>query len=157
MNEEIETSLIAFLLSDQDVRGMLQTLPEPPRIYPNAVPQGVSPENLLLVYWMIQRMEPGQLGAPTEFVKARIMLECRQRAASPKQARLLSKKIMLCTGPTPGGRKFHGYAGNWPNGFVVQKVYVMDVSYRLERAVKATEQGTHVIMMEVEVFWNSAQ
>ncbi len=155
MADEIETGMTAFLLADAAILELVQTAPESPRFYPSVAPQGMQPDNLHVLYWLVDRFEHGQMGGVAGLVKATLMLECRQRAASPKQARLLAKRIRESRGPDPTGARFHGYRGSWPLGYVVQKCMVTNTRYRIEKPVKAEERAIHAVALEVEVFWNA--
>ncbi len=145
---------MSFLVADPDVRALIQTLPDPPRVFPNAAPPEMPADQPHIVYWMMSRLEGESHSGPSGLGNASIMLECRVRAASMKMARLLSKRVKDCRGPVPLGNKLHGFRGNFPNGYFVQKASITDMKYQYDRSVKAGELGTHVVMVEVQLFWN---
>lgn len=153
--DDIETGLVGFLLGDPAIRELLETKPQPPRFFPGMVPQSAPVELPHVRYWLEQQDEGMQLGGASTLPVCVIVLECRIKASSPKQAKLLANRIKHSKGPNPTGRELHGFAGNFALGYVVQYGKVEGPSYRYEQPVKATDLGTHVLTLEVTLWWNS--
>jgi len=154
-NDEPEVGLVAFLRGDPEVMALLETPPDPPRIFPNVAPQSLKPEQEHLVYEVAATREPATLQGPGGLARATILLECRVKASVPKKARELARRIRHSRGPNPDGSELDGFSGQWPEGYTVQKAGVEDTYYRFEKPVKAMEIGTHVVVMELIVWWLS--
>lgn len=153
--DEPEIGLLAFLRGDAEVMGLLQTPPSPPRIFPNLAAQALNPEELHLCYEVTDTTEPDTLEGPGGLANCHIQLECRVKASTPKKARELARTIRHSKGPNPDGRELDGFRGHWPEGYTVQKARIEDTYYRFDRPVKAMEIGTHVVVLELLVWWNS--
>lgn len=156
MKDDIEVALIAFLMADPAVRDIVQTLPQPPRVFPNIAPQGFSSYLPYIVYEVLEVAEPHVLDeGPSTLATARILLHCQQKGASMIKLRLLEALIRRSSGPDPSGKKLDGFRGQWPGGYTIQRCRVLNQHYEFDRPIKAEEVGTQRLTLEVTVSWNT--
>ena len=154
MGSSVEFALGQFLSADPLILEMVQTKPQPPRIFPMVVPQGQPRDKPAIVYEVMAESENFTLAhGPHGLPSTTILLECR----SPKrmEVRKLAKLVKESRGGNDDNRRLNGFVGSLGQGYVVQMAKVENSSYDYEPPIKDAEVGTHIMALELVLWWNN--